>query len=198
MWAVTECSRVTVHSLELEKGGWINFSQERKEAFVTLQTAACRMASNPPSGASRLRDTICFCTSSLKRSTLSVSERMWRKPKDGTQLEKSLYLCRVTRKMSTALEAAQKGASLFYRTNMTNWLQQADFKVSQLQLYNCCLTSTSFKCRLLFLSCMNRVKTSERELSCYLILPFLTFPCHAWLFYDWHTDTHTRTTEPMT
>lgn len=50
------------------------------------------MASNPPSGASRFRDTICFCTSSLKRSTLSVSGRMWRKPKVGTQLGNSLYL----------------------------------------------------------------------------------------------------------
>lgn len=67
-------------------------TEKRNETLVTLQTAACRMASKPPSGASRLRDTICFCTSSLKRSTLSVSERMWRKPKVGTQLGKGLYL----------------------------------------------------------------------------------------------------------
>lgn len=63
-----------------------------KRTFVTLQTAACRMASKPPSGASRLRDTICFCTSTLKRSTLSVSGRTLRKPKVGTQLGNGLYL----------------------------------------------------------------------------------------------------------
>lgn len=50
------------------------------------------MASKPPSGASRLRDTICFCTSTLKRSTLSVSGRTFRKPKEGTQLGNGLYL----------------------------------------------------------------------------------------------------------
>jgi len=60
--------------------------------LLTLQTAACRMASNPPSGASLLRETICFCTSSLKRSTLSVRDKRWRKPNVGTQFGNNLYL----------------------------------------------------------------------------------------------------------
>lgn len=132
------------------KGSWINFSQERKEPFVTLQTAACRMASNPPSGASRLRDTICFCTSSLKRSTLSVSERMWRKPKVGTQLGKSLYLCRVTRGDSNQ----QKGEALFYHINICIHKKtcQTDFSclILKCHCFNCCLKSTWCKCRLLF------------------------------------------------
>ena len=72
-----------------------NIPPQKERLFpLTLQTAACTMASKPPSGASRLRDTICFCTSWLKRSTLSVSDRTWRKPKDGTQLGNSLYLWR--------------------------------------------------------------------------------------------------------
>lgn len=58
----------------------------------TLQTAACRIASNPPSGASLLRDTICFWTSWLKRSTSSVRDKMWRKPNVGTQFGNNLYL----------------------------------------------------------------------------------------------------------
>lgn len=64
----------------------------QKAVGLTLHTAACKIASKPPSGASLFRDTFCFCTSSLKRSTLSVRDKRWRKPKEGTQLGNSLYL----------------------------------------------------------------------------------------------------------
>lgn len=60
------------------------------EGKVTLQTAAWSTASKPPSGASRFRDTLCFRTSSLKLSTLSVRGSRWRNPKEGTQFGNSL------------------------------------------------------------------------------------------------------------
>lgn len=62
----------------------------RTERSVTLQTAAWSMASKPPSGASRFRDTLCFRTSSLKLSTLSVRGSRWRNPKEGTQFGNNL------------------------------------------------------------------------------------------------------------
>lgn len=42
--------------------------------IYTLHTTACMTASNPPSGASLFLDTCCFFTSSVKRSTFSVSD----------------------------------------------------------------------------------------------------------------------------
>ena len=60
------------------------------EGKVTLQTAAWSTASKPPSGASRFLDTLCFRTSSLKLSTLSVRGSKWRNPKEGTQFGNSL------------------------------------------------------------------------------------------------------------
>lgn len=57
---------------------------------LTLQTAAWSTASKPPSGASRFRDTLCFLTSSLKLSTLSVRGSRWRNPKEGTQFGNNL------------------------------------------------------------------------------------------------------------
>lgn len=75
-----------------QSGGNGSFHEGALRERRTLQTAACRIASKPPSGASRLRDTICFWTSWLKRSTSSVRDKMWRKPNVGTQFGNNLYL----------------------------------------------------------------------------------------------------------
>lgn len=53
---------------------------------LTPHTAACIMASSPPSGASRFPEMNCFPTSLSNFSALSVSERMCLKAKGGWQL----------------------------------------------------------------------------------------------------------------
>lgn len=94
------------------------------------------MASNPPSGASRLRDTICFCTSTLKRSTLSVSGRMWRKPKVGTQLGNGLYL-------STQEDRTLRSQSLYSEPFFFPRLLETNKVVSDLKVSSLFITPTS-------------------------------------------------------